>query len=98
MNDHDTLQSVEKRADEKLAFYIHLAVYILVNGLLIAINLIRSPGTYWFIWPLIGWGIGVLLHGLRVFAFGGESELRKRMIAAELKKRGRHRDERGTRP
>jgi len=34
--------------------YVHPAAYILVNGLLIAIDLITSPGTYWFIWPLLG--------------------------------------------
>jgi len=42
----------------------HLIVYILVNVLLIAINLIYVPQKIWFFYPLIGWGIGVAVHYL----------------------------------
>ena len=89
MKDQEVLQRIEKRVEEKLGFYTHLAVYILVNGLLIAINLITSPGTYWFMWTLIGWGIGVLFHGLGVFVFGEGTAIRERMIDAEMKKEER---------
>ena len=89
LNDQDVLRRVEKRVEQKLGFYIHLAVYILVNGLLIAIDLMSSPGTYWFIWPLIGWGIGLLFHGLSIFVFGDKLAIRKRMIDAEMKKQSR---------
>ena len=88
MKDQEVVQRIEKRVEEKLGFYIHLATYILVNGLLIAINLSTAPGTYWFIWPLIGWGIGVLFHGLRVLVFGSGSAFRERMIDAERRKAG----------
>jgi hypothetical protein len=95
MNDQDILRRVEKRVEQKLGFYIHLAAYILVNGLLVAIDLMTSPGTYWFMWPLIGWGIGVLFHGLSIFVFGDGLAIRKRMIDAEMKKQSRSRDEPG---
>ena len=95
LNEQDALRSVGKRVDEKLGFYIHLATYILVNGLLIAIDLMTSPGTYWFIWPLIGWGIGVLVHGLSIFVFGDGLAIRQRMIDAEMKKQRRSHDEPG---
>ena len=45
-------------------FLIHLGVYVLVVGLLAALNLYRNPGNLWFVWVLIGWGIGVAAHGL----------------------------------
>ena len=45
-------------------FLIHLGIYVLVVGLLAALNLYRNPGNLWFIWVLIGWGIGVAAHGL----------------------------------
>ena len=48
------------------AFLIHLSVYVLVVGLLAALNLYRNPGNLWFIWVLIGWGIGVAAHGLAI--------------------------------
>lgn len=86
MNEQREYERIERKIEEKLGFYIHLAAYILVNGLLIAINLMASPGTYWFVWPLIGWGVGVILHGLSIFVFGSGSALRQRMIDAEIKK------------
>lgn len=94
-NERDVVRSVGTKVDQKLGFYVHLAVYVLVNGLLIAIDLMTSPGTYWFIWPLIGWGIGLLVHGLSVFVFGDGLAIRQRMIEAEMKKQGRSRDEPG---
>jgi 2TM domain len=47
-------------------FLIHLGVYVLVVGLLAALNLYRNPDNLWFIWVLLGWGIGVAAHGLAI--------------------------------
>ncbi|MHA1165614.1 MAG: 2TM domain-containing protein [Alphaproteobacteria bacterium] len=50
-------------ADEKIrGVAVHLFVYLAVNALLIGINLTYSPGNLWFIWPLLGWGIGLAGH------------------------------------
>ena len=46
-------------------------MYVVVNLLLFAINMIASPDGLWFIWPLMGWGVGVAIHALSVFGFGG---------------------------
>lgn len=46
---------------------IHLFVYVTVNILLIAINLIVTPESLWFFWPLAGWGAGVAAHALLVY-------------------------------
>lgn len=64
------------RADEALAlahvrkvkdFYIHLTQYLVVIPILAVINLTTGSGYLWFIWPALGWGLGVLAHGLSVF-------------------------------
>ncbi|MBI5311325.1 MAG: 2TM domain-containing protein [Actinobacteria bacterium] len=49
------------------AFRIHATVYFMVNLLLVAIWLTVwqfNDGTSypWFIWPLLGWGIGLAAH------------------------------------
>jgi uncharacterized membrane protein len=49
-------------------FLIHLTVYVLVNALLVGINLATTPARLWFVWPLVGWGVGVLAHAAAVFA------------------------------
>jgi len=67
MDDVRTRIRARLRAGAKLGFYIHVTVYVLVNLLLLAINLRFTPGRLWFFWPLCGWGVGVICHGLAVF-------------------------------
>lgn len=59
-------------------FYIHLVQYVIVIAALFAINLWQDTPRLWAVWPALGWGIGVLFHGLRVFErfspFGAEWE------------------------
>jgi hypothetical protein len=47
-------------------FRTHLIVYAAVNAGLLVINLASASGDYWFQWPLIGWGIGILGHAFLV--------------------------------
>jgi transcriptional regulator with XRE-family HTH domain len=69
-----TSQSVS--TDEALAlahvrklrgFYIHLAQYGIIIAFLTIVNLMTSRHYYWVVWVAMGWGVGVLFHGLRVF-------------------------------
>ena len=55
------------RAEAKLGFYIHFAVYSGVNVMLFVIWWFIG-GYPWFVFPLLGWGVGLLAHFLRVFA------------------------------
>ncbi|MBN9389884.1 MAG: 2TM domain-containing protein [Chloroflexi bacterium] len=89
-------RQAERRVRAKLGFYWHLASYVLVNGLLIAIYLLTGPlisggAVYpWFIWPMFGWGIGLLFHFLGTFVFSNVSsdENRRRMIEEEMRRMG----------
>jgi hypothetical protein len=84
MEHQEAYEKAKKRVEAKMGFYIHLAVYIGVNLLLIAINLVNAPDQLWFKWPLMGWGIGLFFHGLGVFAsFKGDS-IKERMIEKEM--------------
>ena len=86
MNDDEAKQAAEKRAAAKYGFYIHLTVYILVNALLVTINLSTPHNSYWFVWPLTGWGIGILFHALGVFVLAGGSSLKDKLVEREMKK------------
>lgn len=59
-------QAMEYVRDLK-GFYAHLTSYVVVMIGLIVINLFTSPDNFWAKWPLMGWGIGVISHGLSVF-------------------------------
>jgi hypothetical protein len=73
-----------RRADMKLAFRSHLFAYVLVNAGLVGINIITSPDYWWFVWPMLGWGLGLAAHGVTVY-MDGES-MRDRLIEQELEK------------
>ena len=81
MNTEDKYQKAKKRVKEIRGFYTHLGVYMLINAMLLLINITTSPDVLWFYWPLLGWGIAVALHALRVFGagrwFGAEWEEKK---------------------
>lgn len=66
-NEAERYYRAQKKVKEIREFYEHLAVYILINPIVIAVNLMTSPGYLWFIWCLMGWGVGLILHGLTVF-------------------------------
>ena len=51
-------------------FYIHTSAFVVINIALFTINVLVG-GAWWFYWPLMGWGIGLGLHALAVFGFGG---------------------------
>lgn len=86
MEDQDAYLKAKKRVEAKVGFYIHLAAYVGVNTLLIIINVVTSTQYLWFKWPLIGWGIGVLFHGLAVFMFAKGLSFKERMIEKEMER------------
>jgi len=47
----------------------HWIAYIAVNGFLMLINLLTgfSGGNFWFLYPLISWGIGILIHSSVIY-------------------------------
>jgi|GEM_PF-417199 len=76
-----------RRARAKLAFGIHCIAFAVVMGLLVLINLAASPGTWWVIWPLFAWGLGLLMHWLFGVRFlGFYRALQEREIAKELER------------
>jgi len=82
--DEKAYKRAERKVKARLGFYSHSATYVLVNLFLFIINLVTSPETLWFIWPLLGWGIGLVAHFLSVFVFGGLNV--EKMIEKEMAK------------
>lgn len=73
------------RAGAKLGLYIHLVAYLAVNTLLVFINYSTSPRYLWFMWPLFGWGIGLMCHWIAVFVV---PKLMQSLVQCELEKDG----------
>jgi hypothetical protein len=82
MTDQDDKRAAAvKRIEAKRAFRFHLALYLVVNLLLIVIWASTARGYFWPIWPMLGWGIGIAFHGWVVFFQKpiSEDEIRREM-------------------
>ena len=64
--DQTEQQAMEYVRDIK-GFYSHAIKYVVVISLLFVINFATDARYIWAWWPMLGWGIGVLFHGLNVF-------------------------------
>jgi hypothetical protein len=88
---NEAYEAAKRRADELQGFYIHLTIYVLVNLGLFVINAVTrgDGGAWWFYWPLMGWGIGLLIHAGTVF-LGVFSPAWRDRKAQELFERQQH--------
>ena len=55
--------------EEIKKFYGNLTSFVIVVFGLAVLNLATSPDSLWLLYPAIGWGIGVAVHGLSVFNY-----------------------------
>lgn len=60
-------QRARKRVQDVRGFYVHVAVYLIVNLFLFALNILTTSGVLWFYWPALGWGVGLAIHFVLTF-------------------------------
>ena len=84
---HFEEQTIEARAAHrvrrKMGFFIHAAVYLMVNGGLFLMNqwMPEQPAHHL---PLLGWGLGLAIHGVvTLLRLQGEG-LHRQMLAREI--------------
>lgn len=85
LTDEEILHRAKQRVEAKLGFYTHALVYGLVNLGLAVLSSVQG-GPRWHLWTLAGWGLGLAIHGIVVFAKLNGDGLRERMLAAETEK------------
>jgi 2TM domain len=67
MDEHEKAVKAAKQVETLTGFCIHLVVFVLVNGALFVVNWLTTSDVWWALWPFLGWGVGVVAHGLAVF-------------------------------
>jgi hypothetical protein len=88
---HEDLEKLaRRRAGAKLGWYIHATVYIAVNLLLA--TLAYASGRNWAVFPALGWGLGLAIHGFVVFMVAGGGGLHERLVAVERERLALQRD------
>ena len=78
------------RAGAKLGWYVHALVYISVNLLLALLS--AMSGKHWAVFPAMGWGLGLAIHGLVVFFVTGGAGLHERRVQRERERLSLKRD------
>ena len=86
MKNQEAYTNAKMKVETRMSFYIHLAIYIGVITLLTIINLTVAGDYFWAMWPMIGWGSGLIVHGLFTFVFDAQSPLKERLIEKEMQK------------
>ena len=74
-----TSSSIERRGGglrraNEVAFQIHSRAFVLINLFLVAIWVLTGFGYFWPAWVILGWGLGLAIHGAVTYArFGSAS-------------------------
>jgi hypothetical protein len=72
-----------RRVRAKLGWYSHAALYVVINLFIFSMSEYAFGQRPWSVKPLLGWGVGLALHGISVFVLGGSGGLRERMVQKE---------------
>lgn len=67
MEDLEQREMARKHLEGRRDFRTHVAVYVIVNAMLVGIWAISGAGYFWPMWPLLGWGVGLAIHAWSTF-------------------------------
>ena len=68
---------------KRRAFLLHLSVWAAVNVFLIVVWALAGGGFPWFLFPLFGWGIGLVAHGATAYLLSDPMDV---VLAREQKR------------
>ena len=66
-NNIEVKQEQMSNSQQRKGFKSHLFSFLAINCFLVMLNQVVSPGYFWAIYPILGWGLGLLLHGMKVY-------------------------------
>lgn len=95
----ESYEQIRKRVSKKKAFYKNFFRWLFICSALMIFNANNFHGHWWFIYPTIGWGIGVFFQGMEVFSslgFGPDWE--KKELEKELTRMQMKREQKGLAP
>jgi ABC-type enterochelin transport system permease subunit len=81
-----------RRVKAKLGWYLHATAFALINTVVFAMSVHAFGTRPWSVYPLLGWGLGLVLHGISVFVLGTGSAMHERMVQREREALQRQRD------
>lgn len=89
LSDEELDRRARRRAGARMGWYAHALVFLAVNAALAGLSL--SSGRHWAIYPALGWGLGLLIHGAAVWLALGGGGLQEKLVAQERERLVRER-------
>jgi MFS-type transporter involved in bile tolerance (Atg22 family) len=89
MEQSEEYHEAKRKVTKLRGFYRQLGLFVIINAVLIILNLIMSPGNFWFYWVTLFWGIAIVWQAYDVFGnrmLGKEWEEKKIQEYMEKKK------------
>lgn len=90
LSDNDIERIARRSARARLGWYIHGGVFLAVMTLLTALSALS--GRAWAVYPAMGWGLGLAIHGLVVFFLTDGRGAYERLVDRERQRLSAQRD------
>ena len=84
--DNYRYREARKRVQAKKEFFRHLGTYFVMSVFFFMLNAATSFGSWWFIWPMMGWGLAVLFHYVDVFGIPGVDPISQEWEEREMRR------------
>ena len=59
-----------ERVRARIGFAAHVGVYVAIGLLLLVLNLVTTPESLWFFWPMLFWLVALAAHVMVLFGPG----------------------------
>ncbi|NJL75179.1 MAG: 2TM domain-containing protein [Saprospiraceae bacterium] len=73
--DQEIYREAKRQINRKKGFYRHFSVYLAVGLFLFLLDLLTGGGVDWFFYPMLSWGLAVLIQYFSVFGIPGTNIL-----------------------
>lgn len=73
-----------QRIQDKNTFKLHLVAYLVINALFVVLWVFSGISYFWPVFPMLGWGAGVAVHGYCIY---GGNKMTEAQIEREMKRR-----------
>lgn len=83
--DNEFYQIAKKKVKEKKRFYTHFTSWAVMSVFFILLNLFTSD-VFWAVFPILGWGVGLAFHAIRVYSVTYGEDWEDREIKKEISK------------
>lgn len=78
-------KAAKKRVKKVRGFFSHLTTWLVFCAFFIFLNFATGSASFWAIWPIMGWGLGVVFHAIGVFGAPGlGKDWEERMMEREM--------------